>query len=67
MQKYAVSGTVTVSCWTEVEAESKVEALEIAENRDLAEFHIDGTYDVKSCFMLDNDGRPDDLKIDEEQ
>ncbi len=64
---YLVNGKVTVSCWTMVEAESEEEALEIAEQRDLAEIHIDGTYEVEECWHIDTDGCPDNIEISEDK
>lgn len=62
--KYSISGLVTVSCYTLVEADSEDEALRIAASRDIAEFSIDGSYEVEYCFHIENDGAPYDLKVD---
>jgi hypothetical protein len=64
MAKFSVTAHVTVSCWTEVEADTEEEARAIANSRELAEFHIDGTYPVDECWHLEADGAPYDLKID---
>lgn len=63
MTTYYITGKVTVSCWTTVEADSEEEALEIAKNRELAGFEISGSYPENDCFHLDNDGIPYDLSI----
>lgn len=65
MKTYKVSGTVTVSCWTEVEASSEEEAMKIAYRRELAGFSIDGSYPVDECWHIDADGTPDNLKVDD--
>ncbi len=41
MNTYIVSGTITVSCWTLVEADSEEEAVKIASGREIAQFQID--------------------------
>lgn len=61
---YNISGLVTVSCYTIIEADSEEEALKIASSRDIAEFNIDGSYEVEECFHIENDGAPYDLKVD---
>lgn len=62
--KYNISGLVTVSCYTVIEADSEEEALKIAASRDIAEFNIDGSYEVEECFHIENDGMPYDLSVD---
>ena len=49
---YQVNGTITVSCWTEVEADSEGEAIEIANARPMADVLIDGGYPVDECWHL---------------
>lgn len=61
MNTFKVCGLVTVSCWTLVEAENMQEAIEIAQSRDLAEHHIDGSYEEDECWHFDNDGTPDQV------
>lgn len=65
MAIYRIAGIVTVSCWTEVEAASESVALRIAQDRDLAEFHIDSTYPVNETWHLDSDGTPTNIRIDQ--
>ncbi len=63
--KYTVSGFLTVSCCTEVEANSKSEALEIAEEREVAELCCNpfiGTDD--EVWHFGNDGVPQKTKVD---
>ena len=56
---YQVNGTITVSCWTEVEANSPEEAIEIANARPMADVLIDGGYPIDECWHLDSDGTPE--------
>lgn len=58
MPKFIVSGQMTVSCWTEVEADTAEEARSIAAQRAVADVLIDGGYQVDECWHLDNDGMP---------
>lgn len=62
--KYKVNGYLTVSCWTEVEANSEQEALQIALGRELASHHIDGSFLVDECWHFDNDGSPENISIE---
>lgn len=57
--KFLVTAHITVSCWTEVEAENEAEALQIAAARPVAEVLIDGGYPVDECWHLDSDGMPE--------
>lgn len=66
MKTFRVSGAVTVSCWTYVDAENADEALKIACCRDLAEIHIDGTYENTECFHIETDGTPQNLTVEED-
>ena len=66
MTTYSVAAKVTVSCWTEVEAESEADALRIASKRDLGEIFMDGSSEVSECWHMDADGTPDQLRIDED-
>lgn len=65
MPTFKISGLVTVSCYTEVEADNAEEALSIATNREIADIHIDGTYTVDECFHIEPDGAPYELRIEE--
>lgn len=65
MPIYKISGLVTISCYTEVEASSEKNALEQAYKRDVADFHIDGSYPVDECFHIEPDGTPYDLRVEE--
>ena len=65
MPTFNIAAKVTVSCWTKVEAASEEEAKRIAASRDLAEFHIDGTFPEDECWHLDADGSPFDLRVDD--
>lgn len=66
MTTYNVSGTVTVSCFTEVEADSPEEAIRIAASRSIADIHIDGSYELSECFHIDADGEPQGLHAEEQ-
>ncbi len=65
MAIFKISATVTVSCWTEVEASTEEEAKHIAARRTLAESHIDGSYPVDECWHFDTDGEPTNIRIGE--
>lgn len=63
--KYMVHATVTVSCWTEVEADSKEDALKIAEERELGDLcHQPFTAGPDECWHIDTDGTPRELYVD---
>lgn len=57
--KYQVNGTMVVSCWCEVEADSPEEARRLASKLDVADHIIDGSHPVDECWHFDNDGAPD--------
>ena len=59
MKTYEIHGTLTVSCWTSVEADSKEEAIEIAKSLGVAQHSIDGSFPDDECWNFDNDGEPD--------
>lgn len=65
MQEYKICGKVTVSCTTIVRANSEAEALEIANKRECAQFHIDGTYSESNSWHMDNDGTPYDTYVED--
>jgi len=60
--EFTICGSVAVSCWTIVEADSLQEAIEIAKDRQLAEANIDGSYPDDECWHFDTDGVPDKLR-----
>jgi hypothetical protein len=62
--KYKVSGTMVVSCWCEVEANSEQEARRLASKLDVADHHIDGSYPVDEAWHFDNDGMPDITSVE---
>lgn len=64
MNTYIVSGTITVSCWTLVEADSEEDALKIAADRSVAESTIDSSYDEREYFYIDYDGTPQNLRAE---
>ena len=61
---YEISGKLTVSCWTKVQANSLEEALEIAREREVAGFEISGSYSDDESWHFDNDGTPFELSGD---
>jgi hypothetical protein len=63
--KYQVSGLVTVSCTTVVEAKNEKEALEMAQQRDIASL-CHGPYieDIDECFHIETDGDAKELTVD---
>lgn len=67
MKKYKFRAEATVSCWTEVEANSAEEAKEIAESRDLAGLcHMPYTGEVDEEWHFDNDGSPLNIQLDQD-
>jgi hypothetical protein len=64
MAIFKASGIITVSCWTEIEAETKESAMEIAKRREPADFHIDGNYEVTDSWYMDNGGVPSNIEIE---
>lgn len=65
MTTFNFAAKVTVSCWTEVEAATEEEAAQIAKGRELADVHVDGSFSVKECWHMDDDGMPYDLHVDD--
>lgn len=65
MTTYKIAGRMTVSCWTEVEADTEAEALEIAAGRDVAQHHIDGSFPEDECWHFDTDGIPDNIRLED--
>jgi hypothetical protein len=62
--RYIVQGKATVSCCTVVEADSIEQALEIAGERQLADFTgmVNPFYEgMDEAFYFENDGTPADL------
>jgi hypothetical protein len=64
MATFKIAGNITVSCWTEVEAESEEQALEIAGKRHVAEFHVDGSFPESASWHMDTDGSPYNMRIE---
>ena len=66
MKKYQVSGLVTVSCNTVIEANSKEEALELAGFRELSDLcHGPHIEDINEAFHIEADGQPKELTVDD--
>lgn len=60
MNKYLVQGTMEVSCWTIVEAESEEEALREAQDRAVGDTF--GADEYKE-WAYDGDGAPENLSV----
>lgn len=66
MKEYKISGAITVSCFTKVEANSPEEALEIAKKRRVADITINAfDQEEDEAWNFDSDGEPFDIRIDE--
>jgi hypothetical protein len=63
MPKFTVNGTVTVSCWTVVEAASEEEAKKIASGREVAGL-CNMPFDAEDdeAWHIDTDGEPGALE-----
>lgn len=66
MKKYKLRATVTVSAWTEVEANSLDEAIEKAENRTVAWRDDGGATPDEEWIVEELDGEPCDICGDDE-
>tara|TARA_R110000803_G_scaffold210685_3_gene283208 strand:- start:5390 stop:5593 length:204 start_codon:yes stop_codon:yes gene_type:complete len=65
--KYKFRAAATVSCWTEIEADSLEEAKEEAEGRELADMcYQPFTSEIDDSWHFDNDGCAFDIALDEE-
>ena len=63
--KFNLRAQITVSCWTEIEANSEEEALEIARNREVGSLSHGAIYpSADECWYFDNDGIPQKIEID---
>lgn len=66
MKKYKLRAHLTVSAWTEVEAESPEEAIQIAQDRDVGSLCHGAIYpDSDEAWHFENDGIPLKIAIDE--
>lgn len=69
MKRYTVNATVTISIYTEVEAESEEEALELAEGREMCSLvppsRMGSRSDEVWCHCGELDGTPQDLRVEE--
>lgn len=66
MPKYSLYAQVTISCYTEVEASSREEAIEIAKDREMATLPHTGTFgwDESSQWIVDElDGEPSQIQV----
>ena len=64
--KYTINATVTVSCHTEVEANSEEEAIAIAQERELAGLCF-APFDAYAteAWHIDTDGMPQNLSAEQ--
>jgi hypothetical protein len=58
LPEFEIAGLMTISCFTKVKAATLEEAIAIAAKREVAGFHIDGSYPVDECWHFDSDGVP---------
>jgi len=67
MKKYTVSGLLTVSAYTVVEAETEKEAVAIAEEREVGSlcYGAISTPDDE-CWHFEGDGMPQEISAEEE-
>jgi len=65
--EYNLSASVTISIYTTVEANSKIEAIEIAEDRDIVQYEF-GREDEKNDNWIaeEYDGLPQDISVNKE-
>jgi hypothetical protein len=66
MKKYKLRATVTVSAWTEVEASSLADAIEMAEDRTVAWRDDGGATPDEEWIVEELDGEPTDIAGDDE-
>lgn len=60
---YKLNAVVTVSTFTEVEADTLEEAIQIAKKRDMCAVHIDNTYSIDDSWLIEElDGVPYNIK-----
>lgn len=65
--KYNLTAHVTISVYTEVEADSEEEAIEIAKKRDVCQVNISSSYTPDEFWIAGEelDGEPTKIRIDE--
>ncbi len=64
---FKLTGQVTISTFTEVEADSLEEAIYNVKNRGMCDVHIDSCYSEEDCWMIDElDGYPYNIKQETE-
>jgi hypothetical protein len=68
MKRYYITGTLSVTCYTEVDANSPEEALEIASYRNVSGLcHAPFLSNSDEEWNFDNDGEPFDISINNEE
>ena len=66
LNKFIVNGALTVSCWTEVWAETEEQALDIVEDRNPSSMCYGAlSENVDESWHFENDGEPYDLKVED--
>lgn len=66
MPIFKISGIITISCYTDVEADTEEEALQIAEDREMMELPFNNAYGSDEYWITDSlDGRPREIHISE--
>ena len=66
MPKFNFTASVTVSCWTEVEAETLEEAKKEAKKRPLARLcYAPFSGEVDKYWHFENDGEPQEVKVED--
>ncbi|AMO55578.1 hypothetical protein GZ77_09480 [Endozoicomonas montiporae] len=67
MPKFKFKAAVTVSCWTEVEAETLEEAMTEAKQRSLASLPYQPfSSPVNESWHFDNDGEPQEIESEDD-
>lgn len=67
MPKFKFKAAATVSCWTEVEAETLEEAKKEAERRSLADLcYRPFSGPVDKCWHFENDGVPQEIEPEDD-
>ena len=67
MKKFKFTAAATVSCWTEVEAETLEEAKEIAAGRELSDLcYMPYTSEINESWHFENDGMAVDIQHDQD-
>ena len=67
MPVFKFRGSVTVSCWTEVEADTQEQALAIAQDREMGSLNCFSiSSDVSEVWQFSDDGVPQEIELDDD-